>query len=191
MSRIARPRVGELIARGTPRGEGAAKVVFQAGEGVPSAVLDYVRAYLAQPLWSVLHRYGSTEPPRPAFLDELQTRGYVLGSFRFSIFLVAAKRPPLRRLHVIPQSAGVLQARWAGVPHDGPDVCVSWHAPCLRADSRLLLNLLASPAYIAEERGVWPQANSGLVEMLEARGFDKQTLRLSVRHSAPEPSVDV
>ena len=74
--------------------------------------------------------------------------------------------------------------------HNDPDLCVAWGAGTdMKCTGRLVMNALTEKAMRLKFPGPGHEYRPSLVEELEARGFDIETLRFTISKKATPPST--
>lgn len=178
---------GQFLAAGHSNKAKGAHVRFAAGEGVGPAAAKRLQAYLDEPAFTILSAMPrNAEAPWPPFIEELRTRNYDIASFRFSVFLRGTGPVIPRRPGVPQQRPGVLAARWGREVHDTtPDIISFWAHPCRSGDSRCFQALLSSSTACHDEFARMSMhhftTHPTMLDRMRDLGFDKRTLRLSVR----------
>lgn len=181
-----RPKAGELLAYGhRNRQTGKPEVIFEGGEGVDQADINWLTVALSEPQYTILCLRGK-EPPNRPFLEELDVRDFDVTTFRFSVSLKSANVPQPKRLQRIRIRSRTLQVRWARDPDHDADLCCSWDLPCTRRDKNLAFGLFTTIRYTAAQAALGEYQRDTLLTELEVKGFDIRTLRLEVKKFAEQ-----
>lgn len=177
---LARP--GQLLARGRKcRRTGQPEVEFYAGEGVPPELLDQFERLLSRPRVSIQTLLQGAEPWQ-ALLASLHERQYDLASLRMSVQLRGTCPALPKRVRLISCRPGMLQARWARVEYDSPDLCTSWGLPALRRDSAMLMSHFSMEFYEQGAQQARPiAAGRSFIQWMRDSGLDIRSFRMGVK----------
>ncbi|MNR71870.1 hypothetical protein D3C71_25490 [compost metagenome] len=189
---LARP--GQLLARGRMcKRTGLPEVEFYAGEGVAPELFEQFERWLSQPRVSILALLQGAEPWK-GLLAGLHERQYDLASLRVSVQLRGTGPALPKRVRLISCRPGMLQARWARVEHDSPDLCTSWGLPALRRDSTMLMSHFSMEFYEqGEQRARSIAAGRSFIQWMRDSGLEIRSFRMGVkRHpdQAPGSTTD-
>lgn len=185
---LFRVKPGQVLGKGVRnRKTGEISVAFEAGEGVTAEQLAFVRERLAAPRKDIRHMFTPGLAAELSIVDELRERQYDLSTFKFSLFLKGPMFENKKRLVSPRQRPGVLSLRWARLPDDStPDLICTWHRPCTRRDSNMLLGFCSTTHYSDLELARRITYHRTFTEEVSIHGFDPRSLKLEVKHTLRE-----
>lgn len=76
---------------------------------------------------------------------------------------------------------GELRMYWGKLPHENPDVIISWQGDSsMKRDSRLMFYVLCSDKPDLHARPLFSKMEPSFIKELELRGYDLTTLKFSI-----------
>lgn len=168
---------------GTPRARpGQLKVQWGKLKGFPADLLFIPGEGVDRADARLLNNVISEEP-RLVFdnavdlclLDDLASRWYDLSTLKISI---EQKRDgPPRKIGTPRARPGQIKVQWGRTEGDAPDLCLLWGPGTSKADTNLLYHHLTRTRWRSFQMDDY---GPSLLKELEARGYDLQTLKISI-----------
>jgi len=88
----------------------------------------------------------------------------------------------VKRLRKPKMKDGELRVYWGKLPHENPDVVLSWQGHSgMRQDTALLHKFLCSKQPNPHVQPIFSKMEPSLIEELKSRGYDITTLRFSIQ----------